>query len=290
MNQLLRYRIAEHDIVLKTPDAETTANILKNFSPFQVADTEKFGTELFTFSGNKAIEKPNSAPVDKIEWYGINSTIYAVPNGTVILVEINGVEHWFRASADWTEIDVDFSPADPNKKLFLNQFIMMAFGISSAFHDTIKIHASVIQKEQKALLFLGKSGTGKSTHSRLWQEFVPGCSLLNDDEPIVRMLKDGSVRVYGSPWSGKTPCYKNESAEVAAFVHLYQSPENKLTRLNTLDSFKSIYISTSILRSDSMNKNCVLDTVSAVLQRVPVYRLDCRPDYEAVSLTRTLLP
>ena len=61
---------------------------------------------------------------------------------------------------------------------------------------------------------MGKSGTGKSTHSRLWLENVPGATLLNDDNPIVRLTLVGAI-VYGSPWSGKTPCYKNESAPLA---------------------------------------------------------------------------
>jgi serine kinase of HPr protein (carbohydrate metabolism regulator) len=59
--------------------------------------------------------------------------------------------------------------------------------MASALFSTLKLHASVIEKEGRALLFLGKSGTGKSTHSRLWQQYVPGCSLLNDDEPVVRV-------------------------------------------------------------------------------------------------------
>ncbi len=93
--------------------------------------------------------------------------------------------------------------------------------MTAANHQTIKIHASVIEKGGKALVFMGKSGTGKSTHSRNWLKFVPDCQLLNDDEPIIRVLNDGSVRVYGAPWSGSTPCYRNASAEVAAFVRLY---------------------------------------------------------------------
>ncbi|HBC39384.1 MAG TPA: hypothetical protein DC016_10960, partial [Porphyromonadaceae bacterium] len=149
---------------------------------------------------------------------------------------------------------------------------------------------SVTELNGKALVFLGKSGTGKSTHSRLWREFVPDCTLLNDDEPLIRVFEDEPVRVYGAPWSGSTACFRNASAEVAAFIHLYQSPENRLTRLRNVEALSSLYASAAMLRSDAGNKDRVLDVVAAVLQRVPVYRLDCRPDYEAVSLTRSLLP
>ena len=139
------------------------------------------------------------------------------------------------------------------------------------------------------MIFLGVSGTGKSTHSRLWRQFVPGARLLNDDEPIVRIMDDGEVRVYGCPWSGSTPCYRNASARVVAFVHLSQSPENKLTKLRGRDSFDSIYSSSAFLHSDKVRHLATSDTVADVLERVPVYRLDCRPDEAAVRLTEALL-
>jgi energy-coupling factor transporter ATP-binding protein EcfA2 len=161
--------------------------------------------------------------------------------------------------------------------------------MASALFSTLKLHASVIEKEGRALLFLGKSGTGKSTHSRLWQQYVPGCSLLNDDEPVVRVNDEHEVMVYGTPWSGKTPCYRNEKARVTAFVLLRQSPENRLTKLSVKEAFFTLFASSSMMRSDVHHKNAVFTTLAAILEHVPVYRLDCRPDREAVSLTESLL-
>lgn len=87
----------------------------------------------------------------------------------------------------------------------LNTAIMIAFAAASAPEQTLLMHASVIAKEAGAYLFFGTSGTGKSTHSRLWLENVEGSSLLNDDNPALRVI-DGKVIVFGTPWSGKTPC------------------------------------------------------------------------------------
>ena len=75
--------------------------------------------------------------------------------------------------------------------------------------------------------FLGKSGTGKSTHSQLWLRYLEGYELLNDDHPIIRLVND-EVIIYGSPWSGKTPCYKNKQARLKAVVRLEQASENKI--------------------------------------------------------------
>jgi len=71
---------------------------------------------------------------------------------------------------------------------------------------------------------------------------------------------------------------------------LHQGPDNNLGRMTTLEGLTSLYKSAALLRSDRENKDKVLDVVTRVIERIPVYRLDCRPDYEAVLLTRGLLP
>ena len=91
------------------------------------------------------------------------------------------------------------------------------------------------------------------------------------------------------PLERKHTCYRNASARVVAFVHLYQSSENKLTKLRGRDSFDSIYSSSAFLHSDKVRHLATFDTVADVLERVPVYRLDCRPDEAAVRLTEALL-
>ena len=79
----------------------------------------------------------------------------------------------------------------------------------------------------------GRIRHGKSTHTRLWQEHIPGARLLNDDSPIIRMYQ-GQATAFGSPWSGKTPCYRNISRPIAGIVRLSQAPANEITRLSIL--------------------------------------------------------
>ena len=283
----LYYQIAGHTIIIETPDDAATSALLPNFKPFGVSKPDN--EVLFRFSGGTPLALPNQQPDDDFDWNGIHYTVYTHNNGRMITMSLNGKQHFLYAAPDWKYLYSDLTMTHPNEAQFLNNFLIVGFGMASAPLRTLKIHASVTELNGKALLFLGKSGTGKSTHSRLWREFVPDCSLLNDDEPVIRMDEDDVVRVFGTPWSGKTPCYKNQSAEVTAFVHLYQNAENKLTKLKSLDAFTSVYLSTSVMRSDSDNKNYLFETVADILQKVPVYRLDCRPDREAVSLTETLL-
>jgi len=298
---LLQYTIAGHTIAIETPAAEATAMMLPNFEPFRVGcgrhgrqkglnGATNTAEPIFRLSGDVPLAIPRHPRDDYFEWNGIGYEVYHTRGGYTITMELPGRKQALFATHDWRFLYTDLSLITEGEAWFLNNFLIVAFGMASAPMKTVKMHASVIEKNGRALLFLGKSGTGKSTHSRLWQQFVPGCSLLNDDEPVVRLGSNGSLHVFGTPWSGKTPCYKNKSAQVAAFVHLHQHPENILTPQKGLQAFTSLLQSASVMRSDSRHRENTTDTLSDILQLVPVYRLDCRPDEEAVRLTEKLMP
>ena len=287
MNQLL-YEIAGHRMLIETPDAEITAGLIPSFRPFRIDDDDK-NELLFRFSGNTMVPTPETAPDDVMEADGLTFDVYHNAGCVTVCMKHKDTEHRYHISADRKTVITDLTLTQGYESQFLAYFLRTAFGMAAANHQTIKLHASVIEKGGKALVFMGKSGTGKSTHSRNWLKFVPECTLLNDDEPIVRVMNDGSARIYGAPWSGSTPCYRNEFAEVAAFVRLYQNPQNKLTRLKGVNAFASVFQSAAILRSDKENRELVISTVNDILKQVPVYRLDNRPDREAVSLTETLM-
>lgn len=145
------------------------------------------------------------------------------------------------------------------------------------------IHGSVINLNGQGIVFLGKSGTGKSTHSRLWLSHIPETSLLNDDNPAIRIKEDG-VLIYGTPWSGKTPCYKNESIVLKAFVRLQQAPENKFDLMPGIKGFIAVLPSCTAIR---WNKDLFAEmntTLEKVISKVQVGFLKCLPDQAAAEL------
>ena len=108
-------------------------------------------------------------------------------------------------------------PEDPYLGEVLSSMLRILYAQAALVRDAVSVHASCVSLEGRGYLFLGRSGTGKSTHARRWLEAFPGCHLLNDDNPVLR-VEDGTVTAYGTPWSGKTPCYRNEYAPVAGIV------------------------------------------------------------------------
>lgn len=167
--------------------------------------------------------------------------------------------------------------------------LWVMYGIVIAPLRGIAIHSSTIEYDGRCALFLGESGTGKSTHTRLWRENIEGARLLNDDSPIIR-IKDGRVNVYGSPWSGKTPCYINRQFPVAGFVRLSQAPYNKIKRLNALVAIGALLPSCPhIFAEDNTLQDELCTTLSEVITVTPVYTLACLPNAEAAHLSHSTL-
>ena len=177
-----------------------------------------------------------------------------------------------------------FAEGSPSAQAFaINNALMLLFAFASAPYAALEMHASVALHGGRGFLFLGKSGTGKSTHTRLWLEHIPGTELLNDDNPVLRII-DGQARVFGSPWSGKTPCYKAQDAPVGAIVRLRQAPYNRIERLSMVHAYGSVMASCSGFRPIRSLADAQHETLSAIAQQVPCYQLVCLPDEAAARL------
>ena len=171
-------------------------------------------------------------------------------------------------------------------KTAVDNALMIQFAMASACLGTALFHSATVSMEGKGYMFLGKSGTGKSTHARLWIQNLQGVELMNDDNPAVRVFKDGRTIVYGTPWSGKTPCYRNVSAPLGGIVLLSQAPCNKITRLNGIGAYAAIVPSISGKRWDSRIADGLHETENTLASNIPVWHLDCLPDADAARLCK----
>lgn len=155
------------------------------------------------------------------------------------------------------------------------------------------VHSSVIVHQRRAVLFLGESGTGKSTHTRLWLKNIPDAHLLNDDSPLISLSqKSQPTLVYGTPWSGKTNCYHNRWFPLAAVVRLSQAPQNAIRRLSSIDAFGALQPSLPpMLMQDEWFSDLFIDMLSDIILQVPFYHLACLPDDNSARLSHdTIFP
>ena len=157
--------------------------------------------------------------------------------------------------------------------------------LATVGHDVTPVHSSAIVCNGRAVLFLGESGTGKSTHTRLWRENIDGAVLLNDDSPFIGFV-DGRATAFGAPWSGKTPCYKQEQYPIAAIVRLSQAPHNVIRPLRSVHAIGALLPSlTPAFGYDEELQDRMLATLSKIISQVPVYHLECLPDAAAARLS-----
>ena len=168
----------------------------------------------------------------------------------------------------------------------LSNAMMLLYTFNTTPLDTLMVHASVVAHEGGAYMFLGRSGTGKSTHSSLWLKNIAGTYLLNDDNPVIRVEGD-KVNIYGTPWSGKTPCYKNEVLPLKASVRLSQAPHNIIKKLPVLQSYASLMPACSCMRWDRRSTDALHKTVEKVISRVNGWHLECLPDADAANVCRS---
>lgn len=173
------------------------------------------------------------------------------------------------------------------RQFALNNALMVLYALATAGLSTALFHAASVSYKGLGYLFLGKSGTGKSTHARLWLKYIEGTELFNDDNPVVRLFeKDGRkfAVAYGSPWSGKTPCYKNVKFELGGFVLLSQAPFNKITPLKGVSAYAAILPSISGMRWDEKIADGLHMTQNGLASNVMIWHLECLPDENAARL------
>ena len=176
--------------------------------------------------------------------------------------------------------------------------LMLMYAFRTAPLMTLEMHAAVVVKKvpefqgsngskgENALgyLFLGHSGTGKSTHARQWLAAFEDAWLLNDDNPILRVMDNGQVRVYGSPWSGKTPCYKNAGVKVGGIVKLSQAPHNKIQTISLPQAYAYMLSSASGLKMEQTMADNMFETIKHIITHTPCYHLACLPNEEAAKV------
>ena len=274
------YKVADHVFALELGENESVVFSLRQYDPFVTDPTEDvlFRLQLC------------SAPLDlsdfTLEWKQDDEGQYILAGHVgekpcyqfFLQNKLKGV---LVCSTDYKHGNVY---AVDNNSFGVNNALMVMYALATADKHTALFHSSVVSYEGKAYMFLGKSGTGKSTHSSLWLKYIEGTELVNDDNPVVRFLEDGSIIVYGSPWSGKTPCYRNVRYPLGAIVLLSQAPQNVIRRLRPLEAYAALIASISGKRWDSRLAEGLHETENLLATNVPIWHLDCLPDEEAARV------
>lgn len=279
------YKVAGHVFALETVDNAYIEFDLQQYEPFITVPTENVVFRLRLSTTQTDLSNFKMEMVQEDEGQSISAGhIGDHPCFQFFLHEkLMGV---LVCSNDYRQGDIYAE----NSNLFgVNNALMVMYALATANKQTALFHSSVVSFQDKAYMFLGKSGTGKSTHSRLWLKYIEGTELINDDNPVVRIHDDGSILVYGSPWSGKTPCYRNVSYPLGAIVLLEQAPQNVIRRLKPLEAYAALMTSISGKRWDSRLAEGLHETENLLVTHASIWHLDCLPDEDAARVCNEMV-
>lgn len=279
------YQVADYLFEVIVPEGIDCRKFLPSFSDFESLGNEQ-SEPLFRFD---TTEKPATSSQGQLLEESVNDMgnvcIWQLDNGFRIDTGIIGATHRHTMVTDheFRHIAVAMQWDDPYIAQMLSAMLRIAFSQALLREDGMGIHASAISYKGEAYLFLGKSGTGKSTHAALWQEQIPGCELINDDNPAIRIIPGQGAWVYGTPWSGKTPCYRNVGYPLAAITRLQQAPTNCYRQLSDIAAFTAIAPSCAVITQNIALYNNLCDRLVWVSENIVVSLLQCLPNKEAAS-------
>lgn len=150
-------------------------------------------------------------------------------------------------------------------------------------HDGIVLHASAVKWHEKGIIFTAPSGTGKSTQADLWQTYM-SADIINDDTPVLKLAEDKAI-VHGTPWCGSDYTkHSNTSVKAEAIIVLEQSQRNTIRQLSGKELTAYLMPRFLLPYHDQHLMVLALTNISRLLDAIPVYLLQCRPDKDAVAL------
>ena len=284
------YTIAEHPIRIEfLEDGRNDTRLLPSFAPFEIEGRHEEETLFFQLTVDDTMRpepKERRERIRKFDTGNGETVVDLVDDGgyQYIIKDINGAECCLlRSDKEFRRCRCALNGNYNMRSFGLNNALMLIFAFAGSRHDTLLIHASRVRQNGYGYAFIAKSGTGKSTHVSLWLRHLPGCDLMNDDNPIVRII-DGEAYIFGGPWSGKTPCYRNVKARLGAITRIDRAPANSIERLAPIEAFASFLPSCSSMKWDEDIFNRICNTVTKIIETTAIYTLHCLPNEEAAIL------
>lgn len=282
------FSIAELNVRICFAESQVNSmRLLPSFEPFRVNTLKgSLFFQLLVDDSLRPYPKEHRKRIRAFDTGNGDTIVDKLDNGgyQYIIKDING------ADCCLLQTNKDFSDCrcalngNYNMRCFgLNNALMLIFAFAGSKIETLLIHASLVRQNGYGYAFIAKSGTGKSTQVSMWLRYLKGCDLMNDDNPIIRFI-DGDAYIYGGPWSGKTPCYRNVKAKLGAITRIDRAKENRVEKLSPIEAFASLLPSCSSMKWDQDIFNNICNTITRLVENVGIYTLHCLPNKEAAEV------
>lgn len=282
------FRIADFCLTITFKGYTDGMALLPSFEPFAIEElnTDDQLFEVTIDDTTKPAPKEQRTRIRDFETGNGHTIVDKLNDGgyQYIIKDINGYECCLLVTnKTFTQCRCALNGNYNMRSFGLNNALMLVFAFSGAHKQALLMHASVVRQNDYGYPFIAKSGTGKSTQVSMWLRYLPGCDLMNDDNPIIRIIDDKPV-IYGGPWSGKTPCYRNVKAPLGAVTRIARDEKNYVEKLVPLEAFASVLPSVSAMKWDTEIYELICDTVKKIVETTDIYILHCLPNREAAEI------
>ncbi len=154
-------------------------------------------------------------------------------------------------------------------------------------YQVLLVHGSAVSVDGYGFLFMADSGTGKSTHARLWREVLPAyghkVEMINDDKPLLR-FEENRIFLCGTPWDGKHHLNSNTMTPVQAICFLVQGEENRIIGIREEEAFPSLLKHSYRSKQEQRVKQALV-LLDRLCKTVPCYVLACNMEPEAALVS-----
>jgi hypothetical protein len=150
--------------------------------------------------------------------------------------------------------------------------------------DALLLHGSLVELEGEGVVFTGYSGIRKTTQAQLWEKYL-NAEIINGDKLFLRVMENRAF-AYGIPWKGSSPYCLNRKVPVKGIVVLRQAKENSIKKLDSTACMEYFMPHIFLPHWDPGCISQALDAFAQILSSIPIWLLECRPDEDAVLLTK----
>lgn len=186
-------------------------------------------------------------------------------------------------SSRWDKCELLYDRTNTNG-IYPFEYLSKVFSYFIITKESLVLHGALLEYNGRGIVISAPSGTGKTTHARMWRD-TQRALIINGDRALCRKI-DGKWTGFGMPWCGTSGEYINRSIQIDAIVVLEQAKENSVEKLDILQAFNHMIPNITAPTWEKNLLNKAMDYLEDIINEIPVYKLKCTPDIEAVDVLK----
>ena len=235
---------------------------------------------------NKEVEEPKGNLIDTFSEGFYPYNIYKMKSGEYKwFLKDNQLNNKivYSISSDWKNWSILLDKSD-TCGLESFRYLGNIFAYSVLNYGGIVFHGVLMEYNGKGVIVSADSGVGKTTHTRMWRD-SKNALILNGDRSLCRKINNKWYG-FGSPWFGSSGEYINRKVPIDAIVLLERGKTNQIYKLNPVESTLGLIERSFSPKWDRELMEKTLNYIDDIINEVPVYKLKCTPDIEAVEVLK----